>query len=97
MTNREAIQILMELYQTVVTDDLTTTIRAENRNEALDKAVNALRHEPILCKDCEFYYDTGTSNEHFMYCFVTHNRVREDDYCSGAIMRNTVEEEDEED
>lgn len=42
MTNREAIQELAGMYRVVVTDNLTSTIEAEDKNTAIDMAIAAL-------------------------------------------------------
>ena len=53
MTNQEAIQELAGMYRVIVTDCLTSTIEAENKNMAIDMAIAALEaQEPksILVK-----------------------------------------------
>lgn len=42
MTNQEAIQELAGMYRVIITDSLTSTIDAENKNTAIDMAIAAL-------------------------------------------------------
>lgn len=55
MTNREVIQELAGMYRVVVTDDLTSTIEAEDKNTAIDMAITALEaQEPRLVTKDDF-------------------------------------------
>ena len=98
MTIGKASKILSRMKFRVGTDDLNTTIRICEENEAIDVVLkycfdlasmcNENCPQIIRCRDCKHCFTDG-ENVRYNVCELNHNKVQSDDwFCADGVKRD---------